>query len=118
MSRITVRSALTAAAAAAFVLVGLTGCTSSSYSCSNGSCAVTLKGAGASTEIDDNTFGGGGGGSGETTFALDGVSDGMAAFSIGGSEASCTSGESVTVDELQVTCTEIGEDELTMEVTG
>lgn len=116
MSRITVRTALTAVAATTFALVGLTACTSTSYSCSNGSCSVTLSGAGASTDLDANTFGGGG--SGDITVALDGVDGGTATFSIGGSEGSCASGESLSVDNLQVTCTEVGEDELTMEITG
>lgn len=112
MSRFTVRTALTAVAATAFVLVGLSGCTSTSYSCSNGSCTVTLKGAGASTDLDHF------GGAGETTIALDGVNEGTATFSIDNEEGACTAGESLSVADLQVTCTEVAEDELTMEVTG
>ena len=97
----------TAAAVLFAVLVGLTGCTSTTYSCSDGSCSITLKGEGASTEIDPLSLGLTT--SGDILFKLESADEGAATFSVDGTRNECGTGETVMVDQLSVTCTEIAE---------
>lgn len=93
-------------------LAGATGalaaCTSStSYSCSNDDCTVTLTGAGSDAEV----------GSSETEVALVGSDGTTAEFSVDGEAASCAQGDAVDVAGFAVTCTEVGEDRLVVEMT-
>jgi len=101
---------LSAAAVLTAVLVGLTGCTSTTYSCSDGSCSITLKGKGASTEIDPLSLGLST--SGDVVFTLESADEGAATFSVDGTRNECGPGETVMIDELSVTCSEITEDTL------
>jgi len=98
---------LTAATVLTAVLVGLTGCTSTTYSCSNGSCSITLKGEGASTELDPLSLGLST--SGDVVFTLESADEGAATFSVDGTRNECGTGETVMIDQLSVTCTEITE---------
>ncbi|WP_147918000.1 hypothetical protein [Ruania zhangjianzhongii] len=116
MSRSPVRTALTAVAAITFALVGLTGCTSTSYSCSGGSCSITLKGEGASTEIDPLSLGLTT--SGEITFELVSIAGSDATFAIGGTESQCAAGDQVSVGDLSVTCTAIADGALELTAAG
>lgn len=116
MSRFTVRTALTAVAVVTFGLAGLTGCTSTSYSCSGGSCSITLKGEGASTEIEPASLGLTT--SGEITFELVSIAGSDATFAIDGAESQCAPGEQVSVGELSVTCTEVADGALELTAAG
>ena len=116
MSRFTARTALTAVAVTTLAVVGLTGCTSTSYSCSGGSCSITLKGEGASTEIEPASLGLTT--SGEITFELVAIAESEATFAIDGTENQCAAGEQVSVSELSVTCTEIADGALELTAAG
>ena len=116
MSRFTARTALTAVAVTTLTRIGLTGCTSTSYSCSGGSCAITLKGEGASTDIDPLSLGLTT--SGEITFELVSIAGSDATFAIDGDESQCTAGEQVSVGELSVTCTEVADGALELTAAG
>ena len=116
MSRFTVRTALTAVAVTTFALVGLTGCTSTSYSCSGGSCTITLNGEGASTDIDPMSLGLTT--SGEITFELVSITGSDATFAIDGTENQCAAGDQLSVGELSVTCTDIADGALELTAAG
>lgn len=90
----------------AAVAVGLAGCTTSSYQCSNDSCTVTLKGPGADTELYDNTV----------VLRLDGADGQSAEITVDDRSLSCTEGETVTSGELSITCDEVGDDEVALGV--
>ncbi len=92
---------------AALSLTALAGCTSTSYSCSDGSCSITLKGKDASAEIDPLSLGLTS--SGDIVFTLESADEGAATFSVDGTRNECATGETLMVDELTVTCTEITE---------
>lgn len=100
------RLALSAVALGA-ALIGLSGCTSTSYSCSDGSCSITLKGEGASTEIDPLSLGLTT--SGEVIFELEQANEGAATFAVDGTRNECATGETILVGQVSVTCTEITE---------
>ncbi len=89
----------------AAVAVGLAGCTTSSYKCSNGDCSVTLKGPGADTEIYDTVL-----------LRLDGADGQRAEITVDDRSLSCTEGETVTSGDLSITCDEVGDDEVTLGV--
>lgn len=97
-------SALTAGAALA--VLGLTGCQTTTYTCSNNECTVNLSGSGASTEV----------GSANTEVALVGADGTTASFTINGAAAECTVGEELQVGGISVTCTQIGDDSLTVDL--
>lgn len=112
-----VRSVLAGTAATLVALFGLTGCTHASYDCSGQMCAIYLEGVGASIDIDADTLLGPGA-SGEITIELTGLATDGATFAVNGAEASCAPGVSQTVSDLQVTCQEVNEEGMSMEVTG
>src|SRR5699024_12404486 len=64
------------------VLVGLTGCTSTTYSCADGSCSITLKGKGASTGSDPRSLGRST--SGEVGFTPESAAEGAASGDVDG----------------------------------
>lgn len=97
---------LLAVPALALATAALTGCTSTSYSCSNNQCTVTLSGAGAETELLDDTL----------TVSLVGASDGQAEFAIDGTSATCAQGDEQEVAGYQVVCTEVGDDKVVLEL--
>jgi hypothetical protein len=90
-------------AASAAVAV-LTGCTFSSnnVSCSTSSCTVELSGDGAEAEILG------------TTLSLGGVQDGRASLSVGSTSVSCAEGESVTAGPLELECTTVTENSVSL----
>lgn len=100
------RIVLVVPALAVAAAASLGACTTSSYTCSDGSCTVNLSGAGSDTEIDDDV---------EVT--LVGASDGTAEFTIDGTSATCVQGDSQTVGSYTVVCTEVGDDKLTLEIS-
>lgn len=85
-------------------LAALTGCTVSSnnVSCSGSTCSVTLSGDGAEADILG------------TNLSFGGTSDGRASLSVGGASVSCAEGESVGAGPLQLECTEVSEDSVTL----
>lgn len=104
--KITIKRMSALAAGAALAVVGLTGCQTTTYSCSGNQCTVNLGGSGASTEV----------GASNTEVALVGADGTTAEFRIDGTAAQCTEGESVEVAGVSVTCTEVGEDSLSVEL--
>src|SRR3954464_13012197 len=90
--------------AGGLLLAPLAGCsfTSDSVSCSGTTCSVTLKGDGASADILNTTLG------------LTGVENGRATLRAGDTEVSCGQGESVTAGPLDLECTEVTEDSVTL----
>lgn len=95
-------SALTAGAVLA--VLGLAGCQTTSYTCANNECTVNLSGSGASTEV----------GTANTEVALTGADGTTAHFTIDGVAGECTEGETLDVGGVSVTCTEVGDDSLTV----
>lgn len=98
---------LLAVPVAALALTSMAACTSTSYTCSGSSCTLTLSGAGAETEILDDTV----------SVRLAGASGGTAEFSVSGESATCAEGDSLTVADFAVTCTAVGDDSLTLEIS-
>lgn len=98
---------LLAVPALALAAASLTGCTTSSYSCSNGACTVTLSGAGAETEINNDTV----------TVTLVGASNGVAEYEIDGAGSTCAEGDAQQVGGYDVVCTEVGDDKVTLEIS-
>ena len=93
--------------ALALAAVSLTACTTTTSSCANGVCSVTLSGAGAETEINNDTV----------TVTLVGVTDGSAEFAVDGTSATCAQGDEQQVGQYNVVCTEVGEDKVTLEIS-
>lgn len=87
--------------------LGLSACQSSSYRCVNSDCTVTLSGAGASADVGSQNY----------TVALQGADGERATFSVDGTSASCTEGESLQVGSYSATCTEVGENRLVVEIS-
>lgn len=85
----------------------MSGCTTTSYSCSNSGCTVNLSGAGAETEINNDTI----------TVTLIGASDGVAEYSIDGATSTCAQGDAQQVGGFDVVCTEVGDDKLTLQIS-
>lgn len=91
----------------AVAAASLTACTSTSYSCSSGQCTVTLNGAGAETELLDDTL----------VVGLVGAADGQADFVVDGTAASCEQGDDQEVAGYHVVCSEVGDDKLVLEIS-
>lgn len=91
----------------AAVALGLAGCaTTTTYSCGNDSCEVTLKGAGAETELFDDTV----------PVRLDSADGQRAQLTVDDRSLSCTAGETVSSGGLSITCDHVGDDEVTLSV--
>ncbi|MGY2064352.1 hypothetical protein [Blastococcus sp. SYSU DS0619] len=88
-------------------LAALTGCsfTSQNVECSGGTCTVTLSGDGAQAEI----FG--------TTLSFDGVQDGRASITVGGTSFSCGAGEGVAAGPLDIACSSVTDDSVQLTAT-
>lgn len=104
------RSARVLAVLPAVLLVAasLTACTSSTSSCARGTCTVTLSGAGAETEIIDDTV----------TVKLVAASNGVAQYEVAGRSSTCAEGDEQQVAGFDVVCTEVGNNTLTLEISG
>ncbi len=100
MALLLTRRAAGLTAAAALLVLPLTGCSFSSQnvSCSGTQCTATLTGEGAEAEILGNSL------------AFGGVRDGRATLSVGDATVSCAQGESVSAGPLSLTCTTVTED--------
>ena len=85
-------------------LAALSGCTitSNNVSCSGSTCSVTLSGEGAEAEIFN------------TGLSYGGTADGRASVSVGSTSVSCAEGESVSAGPLQLECTEVSDDSVTL----
>lgn len=81
------------------------GCAQTSYSCSDGKCEVSLGGAGATTEIDNNV-----------EVVLVSVEEGEAKLSVAGEAVSCTEGDTAEVSRAEITCDTVQEDEVDLTV--
>lgn len=99
-----------AAVAIAIGACGITACspTSSSHSCVNDTCNVTLKGDGASTELGPR----------DRIIELVSASSGTATFTVDGSRLSCAEDEAVHYGQVEIVCTDIGDSELKLRVIG
>lgn len=82
------------------------GATSYSSSCSDGLCTVSLTGAGAEAELLE----------GDVVVVLDGADGTSADLSVNDESGRCTAGEELALGGLAVTCTEVGDDRLTVEL--
>ncbi|MGY1711441.1 hypothetical protein ACI8AC_18235 [Geodermatophilus sp. SYSU D00758] len=74
----------------------------SNVDCSGTSCSVTLTGQGAQVDVLG------------TQIAFNGVQNGEASLEVGGTQASCTQGQSVAAGPLSLECTTVAEDEVTL----
>ncbi len=99
-------TAASAAGGLALAVAALAGCTSSTYSCQNDSCSVTLKGSGSDTELYDDTV----------TVTLKGADGTTAELEVDGESLSCREGDTATVGEVDVTCTTVSDGEVELEV--
>ena len=90
--------------AGGLVLVPLAGCSvgSENVSCTTSSCTATLSGDGAEAEILG------------TKVTFGGVQDGRASLGVAGASVSCAEGESVGVGPLQIECTSVTDDAVTI----
>ncbi len=86
--------------------IAITGCTTTSYTCNNDECTVTLNGSGASTDVGSSGY----------TVELEGADGDTANFSIDGNTATCSEGDTVDVGGYSATCTTVGDDELVVEI--
>ena len=106
MSSMPTRTARIAAGlfAGGVLLAPLSACTFSSdnVSCTTSSCTATLSGDGAEAEILG------------TTVSFGGIQDGRAALEAAGASVSCAEGESVGVGPLQIECTSVTDDAVTI----
>lgn len=94
------------AAGLALASLGLAACQTTTYTCNNNECTVNLSGSGASTEV----------GTANTEVALIGADGTTASFTIDGAAAECTEGETLNVSGISVTCTEVGDDSLSVDL--
>jgi membrane protein implicated in regulation of membrane protease activity len=99
--------ALLAIPALVLAAVSVTACSTSSSSCARGTCTVTLSGAGAETEIMDDTV----------TVTLVGASNGVAMYEVDGRSSSCAEGDDQRVAGFEVVCTDVGDNKLTLEIS-
>src|SRR5688500_19770816 len=90
--------------AGGLLLAPLAGCSfgSENVSCTTSSCTATLSGDGAEAEILG------------TTVSFGGIQDGRAALEAAGASVSCAEGESVGVGPLQIECTSVTDDAVTI----
>lgn len=102
------RRLVPALAAAAICITGLSGCTTTSYSCSNDECTVKLKGGGAETDLYD----------GRAVISLDGADGETADLTVNDESMTCTEGDSSDVGGVSVTCDSVGDDEVELTVVG
>lgn len=82
------------------------GATSYTSNCSDGLCTVSLTGAGAEAELLD----------GDVVVELDGADGTTADLRVNDESGSCTAGEELALGGLSVTCTEVGDDRVTVEL--
>ncbi len=87
-------------------LATVTGCTSTSYKCTNETCSVTLNGSGSDTELYDDAV----------TITLNGADGSTAELDVDGEQLSCEEGDTVTAEQVDVTCTSVGDDEVELDV--
>ena len=73
--------------------------------CSGDSCSVTLESGSGETEVLG------------TTLSYDGFADGEATVSVGEETVSCAEGDSVSAGPLELECTTVSEDSLTLTAT-
>lgn len=102
------RTALVLAALALALAGGLTACQTTTTTCSGNECTVNLSGAGADTEIFNDSV----------AVRLDSISGGSAEFTFDGQSATCTQGEALDINGYSVTCTDVTEDKLSLTVVG
>jgi hypothetical protein len=95
---------------AAAALVGGCSVTTNTSKCVNNECEVSLNGDGADADLDTLA--------GEPTVTLEGASDGTADLSVDGEDVSCREGETVEAAGLSIECTDVGDDEVDLQVTG
>ncbi len=85
---------------------GLSGCTTSSYNCTNNTCSVRLKGSGSDTQLFDDGV----------TVTLEGADGTTADLDVDGESFSCKEGDAETVGQVDVTCMSVGDDEVELEL--
>ena len=78
---------------------------SSTVSCTGGQCSLSFSGSGASARVLG------------TTFAFEGVRDGRATVVVDDTRVSCTQGETVPVRGVELRCTRVAGDSVTVTVT-
>lgn len=103
------RSARIAALTIGLLGVGaaLSACTTTTNTCTNDDCRVSLNGSGASTEVGSSGY----------LVSLQGADGETAEFSVDGNDATCSEGETVEAGNYSATCTEVGDDSLVVEIT-
>ena len=99
-----------AAAMTTLTLPALTACTSSSYTCSDNACEISLSGDGASTSITLNGQ--------ETEVTAVAYADGHAEFTIGAESYSLPLNESQTGGGVEVTVLEATSDSMKIRIAG
>jgi len=100
--------------AAAVAMVTLTACNTSSASCSDGSCDVTLGGKGSAITITTSQVRAP---YGSFQIAFEGASGGTATIAIRDETGTCTQGQAITLAQLSVTCASVQDDEVKFRVT-
>lgn len=96
-------------AATAVVALSLGGCNTSSASCSNGSCDVTLGGKGTSITIKTTQVRAP---YGSFQVAFEGATGGTATLTIRGESGTCTQGQSISLAQLSITCASVKDTEV------
>jgi hypothetical protein len=93
--------------AAGLALVPLAGCSFSSdnVSCSGTTCTMTLSGDGAKADVLGSTV------------TLGSVKDGTATLGVGSTSVSCTEGQKVTAGPLELSCSKITDDAVTLKAS-
>jgi hypothetical protein len=112
MRPVTRTSALVASAA--LVVVSLTACNTSTATCTNGSCDVTLGGKGSSITLKTNQVRAP---YGSVIVVFEGASGGSATLNIHGQTGTCTQGQSIALAQLSITCASVKDAEVKFTVT-
>ena len=88
----------------------LSGCTTTTHSssCSNNECTVNLNGAGADTTLYGDTV----------SITLDSADGDTAELTVNLESLSCGEGETKNVEQVEITCDTVGDDEVELSVVG
>lgn len=91
--------------AIAAIGLGVSGCSTATSNCSNANCSISLSGEGANTDPKDVEF-----------ELVDATAGGEAQLLVAGQSVTCVQGETVSLMIGALTCTEVGDDSVKLDV--
>jgi len=82
--------------------------TTHSTTCTNNECTITLNGAGSDSTLFDDTV----------SVTLEGADGDTAELTVNRESVSCAEGDTKNVEQVEITCDTVGDDEVELTVVG